>query len=236
MTFSFGKPKDLSGVEGAIDWMQEHGAGRVDQGWSDVQGAAFAAIAASFGLTDADGDGKYEYDGKTQGPTGEEYNNLLEDALNTAANDLVVDQAEEAQTDVETLSEKADILTDAVVGQHQTDLASQTTFSSSQVDVNAALAPAVAEVAADIDRLATDLSGQIDFLLNDAEAAAKQAHDSVDEAKKAGYSVEEGEKAAADADQAVLDARPVAIDAAANANWLLGLPMIPPSPSPSPSP
>lgn len=100
MTVSFGRSDELSRLEGAVQSMQENGAGRVDEGWSDVEKIAFASVAASFGLTDADAkgerDGRYEYDGKTKGPTGNEADKALEDALTEAANSVAVEAATDA--------------------------------------------------------------------------------------------------------------------------------------------
>ena len=93
MTFSFSKPNDLTGLENAMAWGQGQGQLTADGNWSDVQRAAFAAIAASFGYTDANHDGTYEYDGKTKGPTGDAEHKLVGDALTEAANGVVVGSA-----------------------------------------------------------------------------------------------------------------------------------------------
>jgi hypothetical protein len=85
MSFTFGEPADLTGLENALAWGQGQGQLAGDDNWSDVQRAAFAAIAGSFGFTDANQDGSYEYDGITKGPTGEEEHKLVGDALNSAA-------------------------------------------------------------------------------------------------------------------------------------------------------
>ena len=216
MSFTFDKPTDLTGLGNALASGQGQGQLEADGNWSDVQRAAFAALAGSFGFTDANQDGSYEYDGKTKGPTGDEKRKLVEDALNTAANAPAVDAAESAKDDANRVDQAGED-----IGQF---LEMQQVFTLIPLDpvMAAIFTPLIEQVNAEFQGAAQATVDTTTSVVQGVQDLADQADTSVAQAKEAGYSVEEGKKAAAAADDSAEAAGTAAENLNAIAPILLG--------------
>ena len=203
MTISFGKSNDVVGLEDAIASGQAQGQLTPDDNWSDVQRAAFAAVAGSCGFTDTDKDGTYVYDGTTKAELTPE---VLEAAMTKAANDVVVEQAVEAQSGADDVQELSDTVDQAVVAKDVND--QLPLFDDPTGMVSPIIGDAKDKVGKELESAINAAPAAAQSGVDAVSASAQETHETAESVEAAGYGLTEETHASVDgADQAIKEAQ-----------------------------